>query len=269
VAMLMQQAPGFGPDHVELIRKGPIDFLLGWIQKPDLAGHAALGDQLPWLFSRGGTVLSLDPAEDLAQAAAEQLTEPEASVAPARAVHNAWWWRAGDVGVLTRASATGGRPTLETVVVVDDRTERVVVDGHREAWEEWLRLANILGVRTQPTQIVALSELRAGAVTAPPEAVPGAHAVALPPVWQALVDLASDAERAILVDLAGRGTVPVPALGFETDDGTPIDLAWPEERIAVELDGDDVTRAELAATGWTWVPPDPDAIAAALAGAES
>ncbi len=60
--------------------------------------------------------------------------------------------------------------------------------------------------------------------------------------------------------------MPVPELGFETEDGTPIDLAWPELRIAVDLDGDEATRQELVAAGWTWVPADPDAIAAALDG---
>ncbi len=265
VAMLMQQSADFGPDHVELIQRGPIDFLLGWIQKPDLAGHEALANQLPWLFSRGGTVLSLDPTEDLPGAAAEQLMDPGSLASPARAVTNAWWWTAGDVGVLTRGVPVAGQPSLETVLLVDDRPERLV-DGHREAWEEWLRLANIVGLRTQPTQIVALSELLAGTVPATPETVPGALVAGLPPAWQVLVDLASDAERQLLVDLAERGSVPVPELGFETVDGTPIDLAWPQLRVAVELDGDEATRQELVAAGWRWVAADPDAIAAALDG---
>lgn len=269
VAMLMQQAPGFGPDHVEAVRRGPIDFLLGWIQNPDPAGYEALADQLPWLFAKSGTVLSLDPTEDLAQAAAEQLTEPGASEAPARAVHNAWWWRAGAVGVLTRAAPSGARPTLETVVVLDDRASRLDADDHREAWEEWLRLANLLGLRSQPTQIVALSELDAGITPGLAEGEPGTRAVTLAPAWEALIDLASDAERALLVQLAERGTVPVPELGFETDAGTPIDLAWPGVRLAVELDADEETRAELAADDWIWVAADADAIVAALAARES
>ncbi len=40
-------------------------------------------------------------------------------------------------------------------------------------------------------------------------------------------------------------------------------------RLAVELDGDAETRADLEAAGWTWVAADPDAIAAAVAGRES
>jgi len=265
MALLMQQSADFGPDHVELLRRGPIDFLLGWIQRPDLDSHEALGDKAPWLFARGGTQLALDPGEDLAQAALEHLTGAGAA-SPARAITNAWWWRAGDVGVLTRALATGNTSTLETVLLLDDRPERLT-DGHRPAWEEWLRIANVLGLRTQPTQILALSEVRAGTVTAPEPTAPEAVRAAIPAEWRALVDLASDQERALLVALADRGSLPAPELGFETDTGVPLDVAWPDARIAVDLDVDDDTRQELAHAGWTLVPADPDAIAEAVAAA--
>lgn len=270
MAALMQKSPDFGPDHVELLRRGPIDFLLGWIQRPDPDGHEALGNQAPWLFARGGIRLALDPAEDLARAALEQFTDTGAP-SPARAITNAWWWRAGDVGVLTRALPVGDAITLETVVLLDDRPERLT-DSHRPAWEEWLRIANVLGLRSQPTRIVALREVLAGVVAAPePSAsevlASEVLAAGLAPQWQHLVELASDQERALLVELAGRGSVPVPELGFETAAGVPLDLAWPDVRIAVDLDVDDQTRQELADAGWTWVAPDPDVIADAVVAA--
>lgn len=264
VAMLMQQSAGFGPDHVDLLKRGPIDFLLGWIQRPDPDGHEALGNQAPWLFARGGTHLSLDPSEDLNRAALEQLTH-SAPPSPARAITNAWWWRAGDVGVLTRAVASGSASTLETVVLLDDRPERLT-DGHRAAWEEWLRVANVLGLRTQPTRIVAFSEVAAGAVVAPEPESSFPAAVGLSPAWQELVDLASDVERQLLLVLAGYGSLPAPHLGYETD-GIPLDLAWPDARIAVDLDIDEDVRRELSDAGWLLVPADPSAIAAAVAGA--
>jgi len=265
VAMLMQASPGFGPDHVEFIRQGPIDFLLSWIQNPDLAGYEALADQVPWLFSKGGNVLSLDAAEDLGQAAAEQLSDLSSMTPASRAVDNGWWWEAGAVGVLTRAHVAARQNILETVLVVDDLTDDLGEDAHRSAWEEWLRLSNILGLRTQPTQIVALSEVYAGTAPAVLKAAEGTHLAELPSEWQDVADFASEAERELLVDLAGLGTVPIPTLGFEAEDGSPIDLAWPEERIAVDLAGDDATRQELIAAGWTWVAPERDAIAAAFA----
>jgi len=125
----------------------------------------------------------------------------------------------------------------------------------------------VLGRRSQPTRIVALSEVLAGVVAAPEPSASEVPAAGLSPQWQELVELASDEERALLVDLAGRGSVPVPELGFETDAGVPLDLAWPDVRIAVDLDVDDQTRQELADAGWTWVAPDPDVIANAVVAA--
>jgi len=89
----------------------------------------------------------------------------------------------------------------------------------------------------------------------------------MPAAWRALADLASDQERALLVALADLGSLPAPELGFETDTGVPLDVAWPDARIAVDLDVDDDTRQELADAGWTLVPADPDAIAEAVAAA--
>lgn len=264
VALLMQKSPDFGPDHVELLKRGPIDFLLGWIQHPDLAGHEALGNQAPWLFARGGTQLALDPGEDLARAALEQLIEP-GTPSPARAITNAWWWGAGDVGVLTRASVVAGRPSLETVVLLDDRPGRLT-EAHRPAWEEWLRIGNVLGLRTQPGQILAVSEVLTGAV-ASPEAPATRAPAGLPPQWLALVDLASDEERGLLVDLAAGGSVPVPELGHETDAGVPLDVAWPDARVAVDLNVDPDTRRELLDAGWTLVPADAHAVVVAVTAA--
>lgn len=260
MAQLMQQATGFGPDHVDSLKRGPIDFLLGWIQRPDLGGHEALGNQVPWLFARGGTHISLDPSEDLTRAALEQLTNTAAR-SPALANTNAWWWRAGDVGVLTRAVASGNAHSIETVVLLDDRPERLT-EGHRAAWEEWIRIANVLGLRTQPTWIAAFSELASGTVGAPQLSSP--EAVALTPAWQELIDLATDDERQLLLVLAEYESLPTPYLGYETD-GVPVDLAWPDVRIAVDLNLDQDVRRELSDAGWLLVPADPSAIATAVA----
>lgn len=85
--------------------------------------------------------------------------------------------------------------------------------------------------------------------------------------WSRLHDVATVKERALLAELAARGDVPLPRMGFEIDDGTPIDLAWPAARVASGFGVDDQTCAEWEAAGWRVVPPVPDAIAAALAAA--
>ncbi|WP_137726482.1 DUF262 domain-containing protein [Prescottella subtropica] len=89
---------------------------------------------------------------------------------------------------------------------------------------------------------------------------------ALAPRWQGLVDATvSDAEKELVVSLAESSIdLPVPALGYETDDGDVLDLAWPDIRVGV-ITGD---RSELSHTmselGWTMCPPDAGQIVEAL-----
>ncbi|SHW94309.1 helicase [Mycobacteroides abscessus subsp. abscessus] len=82
--------------------------------------------------------------------------------------------------------------------------------------------------------------------------------VALPTEWQTIYDEAvSDAERSLISALAEAGAA-VPELGYETDDGGVLDLAWTGARIGVVFDED------TAADGWTLCEPDADKIVAAL-----
>ena len=57
---------------------------------------------------------------------------------------------------------------------------------------------------------------------------------------------------------------PVPVVGYETDEGIPVDFAWPDAKIAVflDLEADDPRVAELA--DWRVFGDDPDAVFAAL-----
>lgn len=80
----------------------------------------------------------------------------------------------------------------------------------------------------------------------------GAHAnpdeSALPPEWQAVYNEAvSDSERKLIRALAEAGAA-VPALGYETEDGEVIDLAWADARVGVTFDG------EPTAEGWILCP---------------
>jgi hypothetical protein len=82
--------------------------------------------------------------------------------------------------------------------------------------------------------------------------------VALPAQWQAVLnDAVSDAERDLIRGLAEAG-VAVPALGFETEDGEVIDIAWADARVGVSFDG------EAVADGWILCPADVAQIMAAL-----
>ncbi len=261
--MQMQQGAAFGPDHIDVIRRGPIAFLLDWIQRPDLEGYRSLADRLPWLFALTGTQFALDPNQSLGEVAVERIADSEPLTSPERARTNAWWWQQGALGCLTRASSRGGQVTLETALILDDRVESLD-ERHRVAWEEWLRLSNVLGLREQPLHVLAVTMGEATPTALDESSEPGRFAVLLPDGWQELVSLATDAERAVLIELANLGTLPVPEVGYETDGGLPIDLAWPSKQIAVLLDPDDLSIRDLRVSGWTIVAPDPAAISAAV-----
>ena len=94
--------------------------------------------------------------------------------------------------------------------------------------------------------------------TAPVEAVAGFDGPALAPEWEELLGQAvSPAEKDLVRALAAAG-VTVPTLGYETEDGEMIDLAWVDAHVGVTFDGDG------AVEGWTFCPADVPQILAAL-----
>ena len=159
--------------------------------------------------------------------------------------------------------------------MVDDRTEQLAdKDQTADGWREWLRISNALNLREQPTIITALSDVTTGAGSdhAKPRTVRDIefdlHCL---PEWQSAHDLAtSGAERAFIDQFARHAqrdagqSIPVPVVGFEAEDGIPIDFAWPDSKIAVCLDLDADDRRVLEMAGWRVFPDDPDAVFAAL-----
>lgn len=89
-------------------------------------------------------------------------------------------------------------------------------------------------------------------------------AVTLASQWQALFDATvSDVEKQLVIALAATD-LPVPTVGYETDDGEVLDFAWDDARIGVLLDPDDNAVHTMSEAGWTLCPPDAAQIAAAM-----
>jgi ATP-dependent helicase YprA (DUF1998 family) len=277
IAALMSSTVTFRPQNVENIRRGPIDFLLSWIQSPDIDGQRVLANRLPFLFAPDAAHFAIDAAADLAAEAARRLADPDRVTPVGETSATAWWWSAGPVGLLTRTSGDDlelGR--METALIIDDRAESLAdKDQSASGWREWLRISNALTLREQPTIIAALTEVNAaaGSAAAKPAATPPEGLDSpFPPQLQTAYDLAtSGAEKAFVRELARHEArdrqkpIPAPVVGFETDDGIPIDFAWPGAKIAVCLNLDDNDRHDLEAGGWHVLPPnDPDAVYAAL-----
>jgi ATP-dependent helicase YprA (DUF1998 family) len=268
IAILLGSGVSFRPQNVEATRRGPIDFLLAWIQNPDVEGHRALANYLPLLFAQAASHFTMDPAADLAQEAALRLVEAPVGDAGV----GAWWWTTGPVGFLTRTS--GEIPALarmEVALVIDDRTEQLVSQEQTAGgWREWLRIANALNLREQPTAITTFSDVSGHGAPEQVKHVPVRDAAALvPDELRAAHEDGTVAERAFIEEfarLAAGEPIPAPTVGYEVEevDRLPVDLAWPDVKIAVLLDLDPDAKRDLVLAGWRVFPDDPDAVLAAL-----
>ena len=221
--------------------------LLELIVEPDTAAWKRFGDHLPYLFVNSGNRVRSDAS--LIASAAQSALDGAVPFPPGG---DQWCWSFTDGGVTLTASAVESAGP-RAVLAVDDRGDRISnLEG--KAWKEWLRLSNWLGLsdRHRVSTYSLLSSISAdtGIVAAEDESLPAA--------WKALYkEAVSDAEKQLIRALAEAGAV-VPTLGYETDDGDVIDLAWADARVGVTFDGDS------AADGWTLCPADVSQILAAL-----
>ena len=125
--------------------------------------------------------------------------------------------------------------------MIDDRTEELAdKDQAADGWREWLRISNALNLREQPTIITAVTDATCTEpwrTTRSHETVRGyrmllrtAARVAAPRTT------APSAGRSASSSNSSRGTrtretaqpIPVPVVGYEAEDGIPIDFAWPD-----------------------------------------
>ena len=241
------------PAHLDLVKGGPIDYLVRWISHPDPAGIEALAEALPLLLVGAG---SLGKTEESGSLVELTKTFHDGVALSTEGDRQVWGWQHGTLTMLARNVADHGYSS-EVTVLLDDRDSRLG-QNHKAAWREWIRLANLLNRRLQPAHITAYSL----AVAAPAKTTPDGVELAEP--WASLYQSAvSEAEKKLIAVLAGSGA-PAPCLGFETDNGLPIDISWPEYHVAVNLDLADEDQDELSQDGWTLVEADLTAILSAL-----
>ncbi len=236
-----------------LITGGPIDFLIGWIQNPEPDAIERLATWLP-LFLYGAAQARSVIGDQSPAAAAQALLD--GTPLPTASTSQDWIWRDDTVAL---ATVPGSAMVLTTALVLDDRPQSLG-ETHKGAWRDWLRLSNLLNLRTRPTVITTVQQLQAP--TAAPAAAPTPGA-ALSPDWQELWDNGTDGERQLIITMAEASIDPLPTQGEETSEGLSLGLSWPQLRLVVDLNFSDEDRVELAPQ-WTLVAPDLDAVVAAL-----
>lgn len=175
---------------------------------------------------------------------------------------------AGDVKIVLGRTARGAVTAVElrslqdvrAWLAVDDRDAVVGTDEQVDAWRDWLAVGNVL--QLLPTGRFHAPGYSTATATAAGETPPAP----LPRPWKIIVDVSDPAVQGLVVELSAAA-VPLPVAGHEVDGGEYIlDLAWPDQRLAVVLtDDEDLDRdAWLAANGWRAVPPEATAVRAAL-----
>lgn len=238
------------PGAYELLRKGPIDWLLAWVSETTPVDIMMVARAVPMFLYLGAKPVSL--AADVPLEAAALPSPP--SGARTVLVHS--------FGPCTVVLDPTGLP-LRSALVLDD-SDAALDASHADGWRAWLRLSNALALRDWPTAITTTGRVATTPTSAPIPAV--SPAPAMSPAWAEVYAQASEgAERTIVVALADRDGLPVPSIGEEGPDGIPIDMGWPDRRLAVELSGMTAEdRTDLESAGWRVVEPEPDKIAAVL-----
>lgn len=231
------------PALLAAVKSDAMSQLWQWIREPNSDAWADLSDAIP-LLMLGKCTSFKGSVSDLPDFVQTTLDDPD--VAPELGVGRAWMYAEGPL----RCAANLTSPLMVSayvVLVLDGRDEAVAQPGYKKVWREWLRLSNLLGFRrTAP----AIGAVTLAMPSVPVIVEPGALGKHLRPEWQDILDLATNAERELLEVLAEVDELPLPELGYELDDGTPLDIAWPEHKLAVVFD----PAGEYE--GWTLVAGD-------------
>ncbi|MCD2186623.1 DEAD/DEAH box helicase [Actinomycetospora soli] len=253
VGQLIGQGPFMAsPAAYDMLRKGPIDWLIAWVSAPAPSDTATVARAVPMFMPVGAEAVSLATAAPLAAASLPDPPTGERTV---------FVRRFGSCTVVIEPVGS----TFSCALVLDDR-DAALDASHAEGWREWLRLSNALALRDWPTVITTTS--RVGAAS-PSLAVASTADEALPDLpleWRPAYEKAAPGiERDLIVTLARHGGLPVPAIGDEGPAGIPVDMGWPDRLLAVQLPGmPDEDRSDLQAEGWRVVEPEADKITAVL-----
>ncbi|WIK82253.1 DEAD/DEAH box helicase [Micrococcus lylae] len=266
VRSLFEESPGHlatTQGVVDDVRNGPVDILLGRLQRPqDADARRNLAERLGILFMGHSEFAYVNAVRDLGEVSAGLLAGTDV-----HGIGQAFVWRRGPLQVLTRLNAD---ETFSTVVMLDDGSDAVDSPDHHEAWRQWLWISNLLTADAAGVRVMARSQADAGITVAAPQTPvaddgsrPEEKATELTGAWAAVADdLITDDERAAAATLASQG-IPVAEVGEEIG-GVVATFSWPAQHVAVLVDADAGDADDLRAAGWTVVDADPTAVRAAL-----
>lgn len=237
---------------------GPLAILEGLVRDPENSPRHRLADALPLLLGGlEGAVPdgSIGTDDDLVAVACADL---QGRAAQTSTENSLLLYRRPHLVFAARMTQTA---THEMALVLDDRPEAVAEPDHADAWREWLRLSDVMGLSDITHRITTVTATTAGASNSGSSDQGATDAGAdLPGGWDQ-VDLEYSDD--VVIELAGllarAGVAPAEG-GAEIGDGYPADLAWPGARVAVvpcDTADDDIDA--LRASGWLVHPATGDA----------
>ncbi|WP_338836935.1 DEAD/DEAH box helicase [Gordonia polyisoprenivorans] len=252
-ASKIMAAGSLRPALVKHLPTDPITTLLSLITDPDIDAWEQVGRWVPMMFVAGGT-RAKGNGDTIGLRALDLLDGKSPDFENGADM----CWSHVEGPLVVAATMRPGTRTTNAVLALDDRNDRLeILDG--QAWKEWLRLSNWLGLSSNHR--ITTRSLLEGNASAPATTPTSAD---LPYAWRVIFDATvSDTEKKLVLALAAEG-LPTPELGYETDAGEVVDFAWEAQRIGVLLDSDDDTAHTMSDAGWTMCPPDVEAIAAAI-----
>ncbi|MFC7751869.1 helicase-related protein [Tsukamurella soli] len=247
---------------LELTFGNAIDLLIAWIQDPSRDARKQLAHWAPLMAVHSlGTRGMRTSSPSVLEAALAQLDDGVTA-----ANGDVFVGGGGDLALSMRIRPlpTGGVDVSDVAVVFDDDDHSISLDA-KDAWREWLHWSNLLNFRVLGADVTTR---RHAAHAAPSPAGQAASAAPAPTVTVGLTGAWLEAyestlEQSLILLLAEAG-VPAPTVGEEAAGGVPIEISWPEHRLAVDVDLADDDRADLIADGWTLCPADVDAVREAL-----
>ncbi|WP_300343333.1 DEAD/DEAH box helicase [Nesterenkonia sp.] len=259
-------------------RSSAMHLLWEWILAPDAERFRSFADHL--LLT---TLVDAQPPgmEELAQASAAQdsvqvpLDLLRRRLQLGGAPNDRWWHRSLGAAELYVAGNPKAARQLRVSLSLDDSDQAVARPTFPDEWREWLLLSTVLGFRdtthTAITTRKAVPNILAGDALALRSAQPQAAAAdithgseEISVGWTKLVEEALSPEEEQLLRAMAQRRLPVPEVGEEYDGGVVVDIAYPDQRVAVMI-SDSAETHLLEQAGWTvLVTTDADEIAETL-----
>lgn len=236
-----------------ILGRDAVSVLWEWVNRPEIEDWEKFSELVPMMFldSKPSRTTDADTVYQQSRAMVSGATVP-AAVGEAAT----WSRKLGHVG-LVAAGAPNSLTTVSVGLCLDDRAESVALPGHEESWREWLRLSNLLAFKPIGLTIGSVnSSVSTGALVETQVELRGLSESMLP-MWRDLLEIATEAEKLVVVDFAAASLPVVPELGYEVL-GVPVDFAWPDYKIVVVASPE--LQHELRNDGWTIVEANAEAI---------